>query len=115
MVEGPIAASEPIKPTAVPEGDRVKIGGFSTEQKTIIYGRDTCPFCVQAREAYGDRTVYVDIEKNPEKLQEMLYYSKGDERIPVIVEGERVLIGFNKDVFLKGGILLHGGRHMRGR
>jgi len=53
--------------------------------------------------------VYVNIEENPEKLAEMLVYSKGDERVPVIVEGQKVLIGFNKDVFLKGGILLHGG------
>lgn len=53
--------------------------------------------------------MYVDIEKHPEKLSEMLVYSKGDERVPVIVEGQKVLVGFNKDVFLKGGILLHGG------
>ena len=53
--------------------------------------------------------MYVDIEKHPEKLSEMLVYSKGDEHVPVIVEGQKVLIGFNKDVFLKGGILLYGG------
>jgi glutaredoxin 3 len=79
------------------------------DPKVIIYGRDTCPFCVQAREAYGDRALYVDIEKHPERLPEMLVYSKGDERVPVIVEGQKILIGFNKDVFQKGGILLHGG------
>jgi hypothetical protein len=53
--------------------------------------------------------LYVDIEKYPERLAEMLVYSKGDERVPVIVEGPKILIGFNKDVFRKGGILLHGG------
>lgn len=79
------------------------------EQKILIYGRDTCPFCVQAREAYGDRALYVDIEKHPEKLSEMLEHSQGDCRVPVIVEGEKVRIGFDRNVFLRGGILLHGG------
>ena len=43
----------------------------------------------------------MDIEKHPEKLSEMLVYSKGDEHVPVIVEGQKILIGFNKDVFRK--------------
>jgi glutaredoxin 3 len=79
------------------------------DSKVIIYGRDSCPFCVQAREAYGDRALYVDIENDPGRLPEMLAYSKGDDRVPVIVEGGKILIGFNKDVFQKRGILLHGG------
>jgi glutaredoxin len=31
---------------------------------------------------------------NPEKLQEMLVYSKGEQRVPVIVDGEKVTIGY---------------------
>jgi glutaredoxin len=51
----------------------------------------------------------VDIEKQPEKLVEMLVYSKGDDHVPVIVEEGNVRIGFSKEVFMSGRVLLHGG------
>ena len=57
----------------------------------------------------GGSAVSIDIEKHPEKIPEMLAYTKGDDRVPVIVEGEKVQIGFDRNVFLKGGFLLHGG------
>lgn len=28
------------------------------DTKIIIYGTDTCPFCIQARAAYGERAIY---------------------------------------------------------
>jgi glutaredoxin 3 len=63
------------------------------EAKVIIYGTETCPFCKKAREAYGDRAVFYNVSDDPKRLpkvtlwsQEMLVYSKGDQRVPVIVE-----------------------------
>jgi len=38
--------------------------------------------------------VYVDVKKDPAKLEEMLRYSKGRRDVPVIVEGEKVTIGY---------------------
>ena len=38
----------------------------------VIYGTDTCPFCIQARAAYGDRGMYVNVsipEKNARHLK----------------------------------------------
>ena len=64
------------------------------EAKVIIYGTETCPFVKKAREAYGDRAVYYNVMEEPERLQEMLVYSKGENRVPVIVEGEKVTIGY---------------------
>jgi glutaredoxin 3 len=79
------------------------------EDKIIIYGTDTCPFCNQARAAYGDRAVYVNVDEDPEKLKEMLALSGGKRQIPVIVEGEKVSIGFAGDVSLRGGVPIFGG------
>jgi len=31
------------------------------KDKIIIYGTDTCPFCNQARKAYGDMVIYINI------------------------------------------------------
>jgi glutaredoxin 3 len=77
--------------------------------KIIIYGTNTCPFCNQAREAYGDRAVYVNVDEDPEKLKEMLALSGGKRQVPVIVEGEKVTVGFAGDVSLRGGVPIFGG------
>lgn len=79
------------------------------EDKMIIYGTDTCPFCVQARTAYGDRAVFVNVDNAPEKLQEMLALTGGKRQVPVIVEGDKVTVGFAGDVSLRGGIPIFGG------
>jgi glutaredoxin 3 len=77
--------------------------------KIIIYGTDTCPFCNQARAAYGDRAVYVNVDENPEKLKEMLALTGGKRQVPVIVEGDKVSVGFAGDVSLRGGVPIFGG------
>jgi glutaredoxin 3 len=71
------------------------------EAKVIIYGTETCPFCKKAREAYGDRAVFYNVADDPERLREMLVYSKGDQQVPVIVEAggdplvrEKVIVGY---------------------
>jgi len=38
--------------------------------------------------------VYVDVKKDAAKLEEMLRYSKGRRDVPVIVEGEKITIGY---------------------
>jgi len=79
------------------------------EDKIIIFGTDACPFCNQARAAYGDRAVYVNVEEDPEKLNEMLILTGGKRQVPVIVEGEKVTVGFAGDVSLRGGVPIFGG------
>ena len=46
---------------------------------------------------------------DPEKLKEMLTYSGGKTEVPVIVEGDKVTIGFAGDASLRGGMPLFGG------
>lgn len=49
---------------------------------------------MEARSAYGGRARYVDVQADPSKLEEMLKYSSGSRKVPVIVEGGRVIIGY---------------------
>ncbi|PKN68598.1 MAG: glutaredoxin [Chloroflexi bacterium HGW-Chloroflexi-5] len=79
------------------------------EGKILIYGTATCPFCVQARDAYKDRATFVDVEKDSEKLKEMLTLSGGKRQVPVIIDGDKVTVGFLGDTSLRGGIPLFGG------
>lgn len=42
-------------------------------------------------------------------MEEMLALTGGRRQVPVIVEGEKVLVGFLGDVSLRGGVPLFGG------
>lgn len=64
------------------------------KEKVIIYGKAGWPYTEQARSAYGDRAKYFDVESDSKKLEEMLKHSGGARKVPVIVEGSRVTIGY---------------------
>ena len=36
----------------------------------------------------------MDVKKDKDKLKEMLLFSKGSRKVPVIVEGDKVTIGY---------------------
>ena len=62
-----------------------------------IFGKDSCPYTQAARDDYQRRGIafeYINVKKNADELQRMLGYSKGRRDVPVIVEGDRVTIGF---------------------
>ena len=64
--------------------------------KILIYGKDTWPFTKAAREAYKKKGLavdYINVIDNPLKLDEMLKYSDGKRKVPVILEGKTVIIG----------------------
>ena len=62
--------------------------------KVMIYGKSSWPYTNKARSAYGDKATYVDVVNDKEKLEEMLKVSKGVRKVPVIVKGEKVEIGY---------------------
>ena len=64
------------------------------EDKIIIYGKKGWPFSQAARSAYGEDALYVDVLMEKGKLEEMLKLSEGVRSVPVIVEGEKVTIGY---------------------
>ncbi|MBW2646442.1 MAG: hypothetical protein JRE23_09735 [Deltaproteobacteria bacterium] len=37
---------------------------------------------------------YVDVVRDPDKLEEMLQYTGGRRKVPVIINGDSVTIGF---------------------
>ena len=64
--------------------------------KILIYGKDTWPFTNAAREAYakkGFKIDYINVIDNPLKLDEMLKYSNGKREVPVILDGDTVILG----------------------
>jgi glutaredoxin 3 len=63
----------------------------------VVFGKDGCPYTEAAMEDFARRGIqaeYVDVKKNPADLARMLALSGGKRRVPVIVEGGKVTIGF---------------------
>ena len=63
--------------------------------RIIIYGKAGWPFTEKARSAYGWGAEYYDVKADKLKLIEMLKYSGGQRKVPVIVEDGKVTIGYN--------------------
>jgi glutaredoxin len=62
-----------------------------------IFGKDTCPYTQAARDHYLGLAVpfeYFNVKKNPAELERMLKFSRGKREVPVIVEGNKVTIGY---------------------
>ena len=63
----------------------------------LIFGKDGCPYTQDALDDAKRRKVafeYLNVKKNPADLDRMLGYSGGQRRVPVIVEGDKVTVGF---------------------
>ncbi|HTH03539.1 MAG TPA: UXX-star (seleno)protein family 1 [Vicinamibacterales bacterium] len=63
----------------------------------LIFGKDGCPYTQSARDHYAGQNVpfqYLNVKQSAADLQRMLEYSKGARRVPVIVDGDSVTIGF---------------------
>ncbi|MFH1154805.1 MAG: UXX-star (seleno)protein family 1 [Pseudomonadota bacterium] len=68
------------------------------EKKVVIYGKNNCPFTKAAREAYTRKKIdfqYIDVLQNPAELDRMLELSKGERKVPVIVDNYQVIIGYD--------------------
>ena len=66
--------------------------------KILIFGKDNWPYTNQASEAFakqGRNVKYVIVKADAEKMKNMLKYSDGIRKVPVIVEQGNVTIGFN--------------------
>ena len=63
----------------------------------LIFGKDTCPYTQAARDHYAGRKVpfeYFNVKTQPDAMKRMLEHSRGQRKVPVIVEGDTVTIGF---------------------
>ncbi|MCJ2163167.1 MULTISPECIES: UXX-star (seleno)protein family 1 [unclassified Pseudodesulfovibrio] len=61
----------------------------------IIYGKTTCPHTKRALAAYPEAR-FVDVLASSANLDEMLQYSGGKKKIPVIVLNGQATIGYNR-------------------
>ena len=64
----------------------------------IIFGKDAWSYTRAAREAFakeGRKVEYYNVVKESSHLDTMLKHSNGTRKVPVIVEGETVTIGFD--------------------
>ncbi|MGD8368751.1 MAG: Uxx-star family glutaredoxin-like (seleno)protein [Desulfobacterales bacterium] len=62
-----------------------------------ILGRDGCPFTRAARESYaaqGRRVDYHSVRADPEAKKKMLAAAGGAARVPVIIDGDSVVVGW---------------------
>jgi glutaredoxin 3 len=68
-----------------------------TQDPVLIFGKDGCPYTEAAVEDYARRGVtarYINVKKDPAELERMLGFSGGKRRVPVIVDGGKVTIGY---------------------
>ena len=67
-------------------------------EKIQIFGKDAWPYTRAAREAFakeGRQVEYYNVVKEARHMDTMLKHSQGARKVPVIVEGETVTIGFD--------------------
>jgi glutaredoxin 3 len=67
------------------------------EKRVLIFGKDDCPYTSAAREAYAQQGYDVDYRNaktSHTSLEEMLRFSKGVRRVPVIVDEGKVTVGY---------------------
>ena len=65
--------------------------------EVIIYGKNTWPYTIAAREAFqkeGRNVVYYDVLSDRQQLENMLSRSKGERKVPVIVDQGKIYIGY---------------------
>lgn len=62
-----------------------------------IYGKDGCPYTQAAIDDHQQRGVafeYLNVKKDADALAQMLKLTSNQRRVPVIVDGPSVTIGF---------------------
>ena len=66
-------------------------------EKVLIFGKDNCPYTSRARTDYTNRNIpfeYIDVLGDSASMKKMIGLAGGKREVPVIVEGEKVTIGF---------------------
>jgi mycoredoxin len=69
----------------------------NSETKIIVYGTQSCPFCIKTRELFSSKKIQFadfDIEKLDKAKQE--FRKLGGEGVPLIIIGNRRIDGFNQ-------------------
>ncbi len=65
--------------------------------RVVLYTKPACPFCASARLSLKIRSIEFaeyNVKADPQRLAEMLRLNGGLRRVPTIVEGEKVSVGY---------------------
>lgn len=79
---------------AVKAADKAK----KKKQRVLMFSTPTCTYCRQAKRYFRERGVSfreVDVSKDPVAARDMVRMS-GQQGVPVIKIGNKVMVGFNK-------------------
>ena len=69
------------------------------DKKVTIYTTNICPWCIKAKEFFKENKISYkekNVQEEPKLANELLEKS-GQMAVPVIVVGDSVIIGFNKE------------------
>ncbi|NQU83962.1 MAG: glutaredoxin family protein [Parcubacteria group bacterium] len=72
-------------------------------KKVLIYSTPTCPYCIQAKEYFKEKGIKYE-EKDvasDDKAREEMTKKSGSLAVPVIIIGDEVIVGFDKDAVNK--------------
>jgi glutaredoxin len=74
--------------------------------KVFMYALSTCPWCRKAKQFFKDKGIpfdYVDYDLQPEdkqeKIMEKMLAISGATSFPVVMIGERVIVGYNPEKY----------------
>jgi len=65
--------------------------------EVIIYTKDGCPYCAAAKKHYNEQGIKfeeINIHRTPGAKEKVLELTKGQQIVPVIIEDDKVTIGF---------------------
>lgn len=66
-------------------------------KSVTIYTKSGCPFCMAAKadlKFKGVEYIEYNVKADAQRLEEMLQLNGGQRKVPTIVEGEKVTVGF---------------------
>jgi glutaredoxin 3 len=67
------------------------------EERVVIYTKPECPFCLAAKmnlNLKGIGYAEYNVKADPKRLEEMLRLNGGLRRVPTVVKGGKVSVGF---------------------
>jgi len=72
-------------------------GGEEVTKNVTIYTKPGCPFCMAVKadlKFKGVAYTEYNVKADAQRLEEMLQLNGGQRKVPTIVDGERVTVGF---------------------
>ncbi|MCK5615715.1 glutaredoxin family protein [Candidatus Pacearchaeota archaeon] len=76
---------------------------MADKPKVIVYSTDACPWCHKAKDFLKEKGIEfedVNVGTDQARAQEMVEKS-GQTGVPVIIVGDKVMVGFNKPELMK--------------